>query len=555
MEDVGRGWKFAHLPAASPGDLYRFALPDGTTTPDPASRFQPQDVHGPSMIVDHDSYCWRCVDWVGRPWNETILYELHIGSFTPQGTFRSAAARLPHLKSLGVTAIEIMPVADFAGARNWGYDGAFPFAPDSTYGAPDDFKFFVDEAHRFGMSVILDVVYNHFGPDGAYMGLYASNFFSPAQQTPWGAGINFDGQCSLHVRRFYLENALYWLEAYRLDGLRFDAIHAIPDASRRHILHEIAREIRTRIARTHIHLIIENEENESRFLDGSERLTAQWNDDVHHVLHVAATDERSGYYADYIHDTDMLGRALTEGFAFQGQHMPYRNKARGTKSRHLAPTRFVSFIQNHDQIGNRAKGERLNSLCAPERLKAIAAIYLLLPQIPMLFMGEEWGASSPFQFFCGFEGELAEAVRTGRRAEFARFPEYAKAPPEAIPDPTEPATFERSKLDWNEIDSEPHADWLALYRSLISLRSRRVVPLLPTLLHGGTYSILGHLAVEAEWTDEAGPVLLLQANLGSVVTAFQPRVGFQQIYPGQNIEVERLAPFSVAWSIVSSTDA
>lgn len=552
MEHVGRGWKFAHLPQAKVGDLYHFALPDGTRVPDPASRYQPRDVHGPSQIIDPEAYRWTCEHWRGRPWSEAILYELHVGCFTPDGTFRSAAERLPYLSRLGVTALEVMPVADFPGERNWGYDGVLPFAPGSAYGTPDDFRYFVDQAHECGLMVLLDVVYNHFGPEGNYLHVYAPAFFSARDVTPWGAAINFDGANSEHVRRFYVENALYWLHDFRLDGLRFDAAHAIHDKSRRHILHEIAREVRRRLPREHIHLIVENEENDASWLGKPDAMTAQWNDDVHHVLHVAATSEATGYYADYIHDTDMLGRSISQGFGFQGQNMPYRGSLRGKPSGHLSPAAFVAFIQNHDQIGNRALGERLTHICAPARLKAIAAIYLLLPQIPMMFMGEEWGASSPFQFFCDFSTDLADAVRTGRRKEFERFPEYAGDKRNHIPDPVAPETFERSKLVWSEIDDEPHSGWLVHYTSLISLRKEHVLPLLPKLSHGGDYAILGHLAVAVEWTADDGSILRLEANLGGSPVHRLKCEGLRTFFPADELgEKADLLPFDVIWSVLT----
>ena len=359
-----------------------------------------------------------------------------------------------------------MPISDFPGGRNWGYDGVLPYAPDSSYGRPDDLKALVDAAHARGIAVLLDVVYNHFGPDGNYLPVYAPAFFTDRHKTPWGAAINYDGQHAEPVREFVIHNALYWIEEFHLDGLRFDAVHAIMDDSDKHLLEELAERVRacaptgrsTCCSRTRTTMPAG-----CCAVDGAPvHYTAQWNDDVHHVLHVAATHERTGYYADYEGNTDQLGRALAEGFAFQGEMMPYRGSPRGEPSAALPPGAFVAFIQNHDQIGNRAFGERLSAIATPEAMRAIAAIYLLLPQMPMLFMGEEWGAPQPFPFFCDFEGELADAVREGRRAEFARFPEFQDPEQrDRIPDPQAESTFASAKLDWTAVDSRSR---LAHYR-------------------------------------------------------------------------------------------
>ena len=408
------------LPA---GARYMFALENGQRVPDPASRFQPDDVNGPSEAIDPRAYRWR-ESWAGREWDEIVLYELHLGAFSPEGTFVGAALKLDHLADLGVTAVEIMPVSDFKGRWNWGYDGTFPYAPDASYGRPEDFKALVEAAHQRGIAVLLDVVYNHFGPEGNFLSLYAPDFFTSRHKTPWGDAIQFDGPNPRPVRDFFIENAEYWLDEFHLDGLRFDAVHAIKDDLRPDLLDELAARLRARFSRP-IHLILENESNDPRRLTRhggkADFYTAQWNDDVHHVLHVAATHEKSGYYAAY-GPTELLGKAIAEGFAYQGEMMPYRNAPRGGPSAQLPPDAFVSFIQNHDQIGNRAFGERLTALVPPEVMRALASVYLLAPQIPMLFMGEEWGAASPFPFFCDFSGELAEVVRKGRREEFSRFP-------------------------------------------------------------------------------------------------------------------------------------
>ena len=530
---------------AEAGTLYRFQLPDGMKVPDPASRFQPQDVHGPSEVIDPNAYEWN-ESWNGRPWDEVVLYELHVGAFTPEGTFRAAIGKLDHLASLGVTAIEIMPISDFPGARNWGYDGVLPYAPDSSYGRPEDLKALVEAAHARGIAVLLDVVYNHFGPDGNYLPVYAPAFFTDRHTTPWGAAINYDGQHAKPVREFIIRNALYWIEEFHLDGLRLDAVHAIIDDGDKHLLDELAERVRAADERP-LHLLLENEDNDPARLSRRGRdpvhYTAQWNDDVHHVLHTAATHERTGYYADYEGDTDLLGRALAEGFGYQGQMMPYRGSVRGHPSGGLPPGAFVAFIQNHDQIGNRAFGERLNTIARPEAMRALAATYLLLPQTPMLFMGEEWGATQPFPFFCDFEGDLADAVRRGRREEFARFPEFQDpAQRDRIPDPLAAGTFEMAKLDWSAVDQQH----LKHYRDLIEVRRKHIVPLLPDIGRGGSVTRFGNEAVQVRW--QAGSrTLVLAANLSGHRVDFPPAAG--RILWTEGDTVPPLGPWSVRWTL------
>ena len=539
------------VPSAGAGTLYRFVLPDGLKVPDPASRFQPHDVHGPSEVIDPGAYAWN-LDWQGRAWNEIVLYELHVGAFTPEGTFAAATDKLDRLASLGITGIEIMPVWDFPGARNWGYDGVLSYAPDSSYGRPETFKAFIEAAHRRGIAVLLDVVYNHFGPDGNYLPLYAPGFFTERHHTPWGAAINYDGEHSLPVREFVIHNALYWLEEYDLDGLRFDAVHAIVDDGSRHLLDELAERARA-AAKRPVHLLLENEDNEPARLirDGDKPMhyTAQWNDDLHHVLHVAATGESGGYYADYCDksgrgDTALLARALSEGFAFQGQMMPYRGSVRGEPAAFLPPGAFVAFIQNHDQIGNRAFGDRLGQTATAPATAALSAVYLLLPQTPMLFMGEEWGATQPFPFFCDFEGDLADAVREGRRSEFARFPEFADpAQRERIPDPLAAGTFESAKLDWAAVD----AAHLARTTALIAARRAHIIPLLPEIRHGGNATILGPGAVLVHWRIDNSRILTLAANLSDSHVACPAACG-TPIWSEGDTDAG-LGPWAVRWSL------
>jgi malto-oligosyltrehalose trehalohydrolase len=547
------GWHALVTDRARAGTRYRFALPDGLRVPDPASRHQPDDVHGPSEVVDPAAHPWTDGAWRGRPWEEAVVYELHIGSFTPEGTFRAAIGKLDHLASLGVTAIEIMPVAEFPGRRNWGYDGVLPYAPDASYGRPEDLKALVEAAHARGIGVILDVVYNHFGPEGNYLWALARETFTERHHTPWGAAINFDGPGSEVVREYFIHNALYWIEEFHLDGLRLDAVHAILDDSPRHLLQELAERARAAAPDRPIHLVLENEENQASRLirDTAGRPvqhTAQWNDDVHHVLHVAASGESSGYYAEYTGDTQKLGRALAEGFAFQGELMPYRGHARGEKSGGLPPTAFVAFIQNHDQVGNRAFGDRLHGVAPPEAMLAIAAAYLLLPQVPMLFMGEEWAASTPFPFFCDFGPDLADAVRKGRREEFARFPEFADpATRERIPDPMAETTFAAAKLRWEEIGLGPHAERLAWYRRILGVRRAEVVPRLARQRSGGTFDIVADGAVAVRWP-EAG--LALAANLSAAPVAGFPRSTGRVIWQeGTAGEDGRFGPWAIRWSI------
>jgi maltooligosyltrehalose trehalohydrolase len=527
------------------GALYRYILPDGSKIPDPASRHQPQDVHGPSEVIDPLSYAWTA-EWSGLSWDDAVLYEMHVGTFTSEGTFAAAIGKLDHLARLGVTAVEIMPVADFPGRRNWGYDGVLLYAPDAAYGRPDDFKAFVDAAHQRGIAVLLDVVYNHFGAEGNYLSLFAPSFFTDRHKTPWGEAINYDGPDSPLVREFVIANALYWIEEFRLDGLRLDAVHAIVDDSPTHLLAELAQRVRARAPRP-VHLLLENESNDPTRLARRDRepvqYTAQWNDDVHHVLHVAATGERDGYYSAYQGDTELLGKALAEGFAYQGQFMPYRGHPRGAPSASLPPSAFVAFIQNHDQIGNRAYGERLPLIATAQTLRALAAIYLLLPQAPMIFMGEEWGAKQPFLYFCDCGEDLAEAVRRGRREEFARFPEFADPEQRSrIPDPLAESTFLASKLDWRRID---HAH-LTHYRALLKTRRNNITPLLPHIRQGGSFFVFGPGAVRVRWR-AVGRYLILDANLSTRRVDFPSPRG--RVIWSDGDTVAGLGPWSVRWSL------
>lgn len=547
------GWHELTVADAKPGDRYRFLLPNGQAVPDPASRHQPDGVHGPSEVTNPAAYHWQEANWQGRPWHEAVIYELHIGSFTPEGTFRAAIEKLDHLVKLGVTALEIMPVAAFPGTRGWGYDGVLPYAPAACYGRPDDFKALIDAAHARGLMVLLDVVYNHFGPEGNYLPLYAPGFFTDAHKTPWGDAINVDGPDAKPVREFFIHNALYWIEEFNLDGLRLDAVHAIHDDSPRHLLDELAGRVRAAAGPRPVHLILENEENEARRL--GHVFTAQWNDDVHHGLHVAVTGEDAGYYADYHGDIAKLARALAEGFAFQGEVMAYRGSPRGEPSAHLPPSRFVSFLQNHDQVGNRAFGDRIHAIAPEPAIRAAACLYLLAPQIPMLFMGEEWGATSPFPFFCDLGADLKEAVREGRRQEFARFPAFQDADARArIPDPTDEATFLSAKLDWAAAERGPWLDW---YSTLLTLRRREIIPLLPGIPgNAGQYRTLGTTGLMVEWRLGDGGMLALAANLGpEALSGFSLRTGRELWVEGTASDTGTMGPWSVRWVLVPPAPA
>ena len=557
MTSHGDGWHELVTGKARAGSLYRFALPDGMRVADPASRFQPQDVNGPSEVIASGRYTWKDGAWTGRTWKEAVVYELHIGTFTPEGTFKAAAEKLDHLAGLGVTAIEIMPVGDFSGQWGWGYDGVLLYAPDSSYGRPEDMKALVEAAHVRGLMVLLDVVYNHFGPEGNYLPAYFPNLLTQRHKTSWGDAVNFDGEQSGVVRDLVVHNAMYWIEEFHLDGLRLDAVHAIIDESPKHILTELAERVRALNTGYPVHLILENEKNEafrlSRDTAGDpEHFTAQWNDDMHHVLHTAGTHEDAGYYKDYEGHTELLGRALAEGFAFQGQASVCTGKNRGEQCAHLPPGAFIAFIQNHDQIGNRAYGERINHITKPEAMRALIAIYLLLPQVPMLFMGEEWEATQPFPYFCDFHGELADAVRKGRKDEFASFPEFQDpAKRDSIPDPLAEATFRSAKLDWNEPGQNGHAEVLARYKALLALRRETIVPLLDTIAgNAGSFSVVGASAVAVTWRAENGQVLRLHANLCDYPTDdFPETTGRILWHEGPQPEGGRYAPWTVRWAL------
>ena len=478
MEASADGWFSLSVEGVTPGAEYQYVLADGTTVPDPASRAQKADVNGPSLVYDPDGYQWQNVAWQGRAWEESVIYELHIGTFTAQGTLQAAMAKLPQLAELGITMIELLPLSQFGGNRGWGYDGVLLYAPHSAYGSPDDLKAFVDTAHGLGLSVVLDIVLNHFGPEGNYLPLLAPAFFDKKRQTPWGPGIAYDVDA---VRRYIVDAPLWWLQEYQLDGLRFDAIDQIVDNAPKHILVEIAERIRADITTRPVHLTTEDSRNVTflhrRAEDGSTPLfTGEWNDDFHNVMHVLATGETHAYYQDFAQQPEkQLARVLTEGFAYQGEISPQSGEKRGVDSRSQPPVAFVDFIQNHDQTGNRARGDRLITLAGRERTQVLYAALLLSPHIPLLFMGEEYGETQPFMFFTDFHGELAKAVREGRAREFSGHEDHMD---ESVPDPNAEQTFLHSKLDWQKPESHEGRQWLALTRQLLAIRHQQLVPLL-----------------------------------------------------------------------------
>ncbi|WP_439534397.1 malto-oligosyltrehalose trehalohydrolase [Polymorphobacter sp.] len=508
MTRAADGW-FEVETAAAAGSRYRFRLDAELAVPDPGSRRQSGGVHGWSVVEDTSAWRWENTGWRGRPWEEAVIQEVHVGTL---GGFAGVAETLPALAALGVTAIQLMPVNAFSGNRNWGYDGVLPFAPAESYGSPDDLKALVDYAHGLGLMMFLDVVYNHFGPDGNYLGAYASGFFHAGIDTPWGGAVAVDKP---PVHAFFRENALMWLTDYGFDGLRFDAVHAIGNDD---FLDQLAVELRAATGPDrHLHLILENERNDSDRLS-PERYDAQWNDDFHNVMHVLLTGETSAYYADFAErPADRLARCLAEGFIYQGEGSPnHGGTPRGKPSAHLPPTTFISFLQNHDQIGNRAIGERLTLLADPAKLRAATALLLLSPQIPLLFMGDEDGSQSPFLFFTDFHDDLADAVREGRRKEFAKFPAFADpAARERIPDPNAEATFVQSR----PAPGPEAGAWRALHAQLLALRHEAIVPRLM-----GARAIraeaIGDGAVVARWRMGDGARLTLAINLADDSVAF-----------------------------------
>jgi len=473
MQRQAHGLYTAAVTNVAAGDHYAYLLDGERLRPDPVSRFQPLGVHGPSAVVDPQAFAWTDASWRGIGLRDVLLYELHVGTFSAAGTFPALIPHLGYLKNeLGVTAIELMPVAEFPGARNWGYDGAHLYAPHSAYGGPDGLKTLVNACHAVGLAVALDVVYNHLGPEGSYLNDYGP-YFTACYRTPWGDALNFEGGEGREVRRYFIDNALYWVTEYHVDILRLDAVHGIFDASPTHILQELKEAVHEEAARLerHVLVIAESDLNDARVITerhcGGWGLDAQWNDDFHHALHTLLTKEQNGYYRDFGRITD-FATAFTEGYVYQGQHSDFRSRPHGTPSSHLPGERFVVFNQNHDQIGNRACGERLSVLVPPPALKLAAGLVLCAPNVPLLFMGEEYAERAPFLYFTSHtDPDLAQAVSEGRRREFAEAAWHV-----AVPDPQDPETFARSKLNHCLREQEPHRSLLQFYRDLIALRKQ-----------------------------------------------------------------------------------
>ncbi|WP_367159236.1 malto-oligosyltrehalose trehalohydrolase [Kozakia baliensis] len=520
------------------GARYRYRVNPDLAVADPASRDQPDGVHGPSVVVDPTAYSWRNNQWLGKPWEEAVIYELHAGLL---GGFAGIRTQLEELVRLGITAIEIMPINSFGGTRNWGYDGVLPYAPAAAYGSPDDLKALIDQAHELGLMVFLDVVYNHLGPDGNYLPIYATDFFDHDNNSTWGTGIAFARD---EVAQFFIDNVLYWAMEYRFDGVRIDAASAITDhAWFGKLLAQVREKSETG---RHVHLILENENNDAGLLrDG---FTAQWNDDVHNVLHVLLTGEQEGYYEMFSErPIEILARVLEEGFAYQGEINPYSGKKRGMPSSDLPPTKFIFFLQNHDQTGNRAFGERLISLANPEALHAAYALMFLCPMVPMLFMGEEWGSTSPFQFFCDFHDELADQVREGRRKEFAKFKAFNDAESRArIPDPNALSTFENSRPNRRQRDTPQGKLWLERTAELLALRRHWITSHLDNAYSIGA-SVIGDKAVMASWKLGNGDILHVALNLDDDLIRFSENDAL--IYStAEDREAGTLPPRSfVAW--------
>lgn len=553
---AGGGWWELDHPGAGAGQPYQWRVDGGLVVPDPASRFNPYGPHGPSEVVDPEAFDWN-EGWTGRPWHEVVFYELHVGTFTAAGTFEAAAARLGELVALGVTAVQLMPLADFPGRFGWGYDGVLPFAPYHGYGRPEALKLFVQQAHRLGLMVFGDLVCNHFGPDGNFLHTYAPAFFSPRHRTAWGPAINFDGDGADTVREFFIDNARYWLNEFRFDGLRLDAVHTILDDRRPDILQALSTRVRRDCAGRRVHLVLENDANDAGRLapPGTPgRYDGQWNGDLHHTLHVLTTGERDGYYAEYDAPVAQLARCLTHGFARQGgphdvEDAPPRRPAEGRVP--LSAT--VNFLQNHDQVGNRAFGERLHALADADALRLASAIVLLAPGPPLLFMGEEWGTTTPFLYFADWQGELRDAVRRGRQREFAHFARHAEAARDGrLPDPCSADTFLRCKLPPPTGASPAAHAWRDHYRGLLLRRQRRLVPLLPALA-ADDHTSVGHGAwLEVLWHFDSGERLCMQVNLSAAAVdagglgAPAPQDADTWFTCG-TIDADRFGPWSGRW--------
>ena len=545
MAAAERGWFEADVPDVGPGTDYGFSLDGGPVRPDPRSPWQPVGVDGPSRTVDHAAFPWTDAGWRGVHLPSTVIYELHVGTFTPEGTFDAVILRLDHLVDLGVDVVELLPVAEFPGTRGWGYDGVDLYAPHSAYGGPDGLKRLVDACHARALGVVMDVVYNHLGPAGNHLGAYGP-YFTERYATPWGQAVNLDQAGSDEVRSFFVDNALMWLRDYHCDGLRLDAIHAILDTSAMHLLEELAVEVEALAASVGrpLFLVAESDLNDPRVVRrrevGGYGMDAQWSDDFHHAIHAALTGERDGYYADFGSLTD-IATALRRAFVHAGGYSPYRDRRHGRYDATLSGHRFLGYVQNHDQVGNRAQGDRSAALMSPGRLRLAAALVLTSPFVPMLFQGEEWAAGTPFQYFTDHsDPALGQAVSEGRRSEFVAF----GWDPTDVPDPQDPATFERSRLDWSELGEKDHAAMLDWHRRLVALRRS-----VPELTDGRLDAVDCRVDEEAGWlVVRRGPVTVA-GNIGPAAVDLD--AGGSVVLASEGAELVaggtlRLAPDSVA---------
>ncbi len=545
MQKVHGGVFAVKVIDARPGTRYRYRIDGKGPFPDPASRYQPEGVHGPSEVVDAYDFNWTDAEWKGPDPEKLVIYELHVGTFTPEGTFASAMEKLPDLLELGITAIELMPLADFPGSRGWGYDGVSLYAPARCYGHPDDLRQLINEAHRLGLAVLIDVVYNHLGPDGNYLSAFSPYYFSTTHQTDWGTGLNFDGEQSNQVEDFFVENALHWIHKYHADGVRLDATHAIVDQGERHILELLTDRVHAAgedLGRRTV-VIAEDERNLAALVKprtaGGFGMDAVWADDLHHQIRRALTNEKDGYYADYTGSAEDIAETLRKGWFYCGQPSTRKRIPRGTDPVGVPASHFVVCIQNHDQIGNRAFGERLNHQIDRSAYRAASALVLLAPQTPLLFMGQEWAASAPFLYFTDHNAELGALVTEGRRKEFRHFTAFTDPNIRTrIPDPQAASTFEASKLNWEEREREPHRGTLRLYRDLLKLRKVE-----PALQASGTH--------DAQAIAEGAVLLRRTARPGGegilVLAALRPGVVAAVNEPGWTVvittEDEAYTPF------------
>lgn len=555
MNSIEKGWHQLTVPAAGSGTLYYFVLPDEMQVPDPASRYQPRDVFGPSEVIDPRAYAWQDDGWLGRRWTDAVLYEMHIGAFTPGGTYRAAIEKLEHLQELGITAIELMAVGDFPGHRNWGYDGVLWYAPDSSYGRPEDLKALVDAAHRRGIMVIFDVVYNHLGRVANSIPRYWPQFNSPLYDTPWGKPPNFDGEGKEEVRDFVIHNALYWIEEFHADGLRLDASHDMKDYGPRHILDELAERVRTLAGQRQVHLILEDERNESgrmmRGRDGQPRLySAQWNHQMAYLRELPGDEPcslRSSVDEKTDRKTQIVSRMLAVGFGGT------KDAAHETDEvdRHAPPTSYISFLQTHDLVGNDLLGQRIYARTPVHAIRALSATYLLAPQIPMLFMGDEWGASTPFPFFCDYQGETGQHMREGRLKFLQKNLHVDERALERVPDPLAEQTFNAAHLNWGELSAGEHTEWLKWYREILKVRREQIVPLIRNVHERcGAYKILRRRVFAAEWSLDNRARLILQANLCESSTAhFDEPSGRVLWLEGTESASDQLGPWTVRWIV------